>query len=133
MRTVMVGLAAAVLMTAVGGTAGARDEKAKVDAKLILGKWTPDEEAKKDKIVIDFAKDGKMVIAIAFGGKELKIDGTYKVDGDKLTVKMSFMGEEKSEVMTVNSLTATKLVTTDDKGKKETMIRPTAKTTEKKD
>jgi uncharacterized protein (TIGR03066 family) len=73
---------------------------------------------------IEFAKDGKLLISLDFGGgKEFKIDGTYKLDGDKLAVKMTFMGEEKGETMTVNKLTKTELVTTDEKGRKETMVR----------
>ena len=133
MRTVTVGLAAAVLVLAAGGTTVGQDTKTKLDAKLLVGKWTPDDEAKRDKMIIEFAKDGKLVIAINFGGKEAKIDGTYKLDGDKLSVKMSFLGEEKNEVMTVNTLTAKTLVTTDEKGKKDTLIRVAAKTEKKTD
>jgi len=133
MRTVTVGLAAAVLVLVAGGTTVGQDTKDKLDAKLLVGKWTPDDEAKRDKMTIEFLKDGKLAIGFKFGeAKEFKIDGTYKLDGDKLTVKMSFMGEEKSEVMTVNKLTAKTLVTTDEKGKKDTLSRIAAKT-EKKD
>jgi uncharacterized protein (TIGR03066 family) len=128
MRQVMLGLAATAVVVALGGTSAGQDAKTKVDAKLLVGKWTPDEEAKRDKMIIEFTKDGKLTIGVKFGEKELKIDGTYKVDGDKITVKMSFMGEEKSEVMTVNTLTKTTLVTTDEKGKKDTLVRVGAKT-----
>ena len=123
MRTVLAGMAAA-LVVAVGGSAAGRDDKDKVDPKLLVGKWTPDDEKKRDKMFIEFTKDGKLAISFDFGGgKEFKIDGTYKLDGTKLAVKMSFMGEEKGQVMTVDALTATKLVTTDEKGKKDTMVR----------
>jgi uncharacterized protein (TIGR03066 family) len=125
MRVILAGLVAAFLTAAAGGPAVGRDAKdAKVDGKLLVGKWTSDEEKKKDKMFIEFTKDGKLAITLDIGGgKEFKIDGTYKLDGNKLAVKMSFMGEEKSEVMTVNSLTKTKLVTTDEKGKKDTLVR----------
>ncbi len=132
MRVILTGLAAAFLTAAAGGPAVGRDAKdAKVDGKLLVGKWTSDEEKKKDKMFIEFTKDGKLAVSVDFGGKELKIDGTYKLDGNKLSVKMSFMGEEKSEVMTVNSLTKNKLVTTDEKGKKDTLVRVDGKGTTK--
>lgn len=132
MRVILTGLAVAFLTAAAGGPAVGRDAKdAKVDGKLLVGKWTSDEEKKKDKMFIEFTKDGKLAVSVDFGGKELKIDGTYKLDGNKLSVKMSFMGEEKSEVMTVNSLTKNKLVTTDEKGKKDTLVRVDGKGTTK--
>ncbi|QDU22560.1 TIGR03066 family protein [Urbifossiella limnaea] len=131
MRTVTVGLAGAFLVLAVGGTTVGQDAK-QLDAKLLVGKWTPDDDAKRDKMIIEFTKDGKLAIAINFNGKELKLDCTYKLDGDKLAIKMAFMGEEKSEVMTVNTLNAKTLVTTDEKGKKDTLLRVAAKS-EKKD
>ncbi|HYH67604.1 MAG TPA: TIGR03066 family protein [Urbifossiella sp.] len=133
MRTVTVGLAAAVLVLVAGGTTVGQDTKTKLDAKLLVGKWTPDDEAKRDKMTIEFLKDGKLALGFKFGEKEAKIDGTYKLDGDQLTVKMSFMGQEKSEVMTVNKLTAKTLVTTDEKGKKDTLVRIAAKTEKKTD
>jgi uncharacterized protein (TIGR03066 family) len=124
MRAVLVGVAATALVVALGGTAAGRDAKdGKIDAKLLVGKWTPDDEKKRDKMTIEFTKDGKLALGIKFGEKELKIDGTYKVSGDKLTIKLEFMGEEKSETMTINSLTKKQLVTTDEKGKKDTLLR----------
>lgn len=133
MRTVMLGLTTAVVVLVAGGTTVGQDSKDKVDAKLLVGKWTPDDELKRDKMIIEFTKDGKLAIGVKFGEKELKIDGTYKVDGNKITVKMAFMGEEKSEVMTVNTLNKTTLVTTDEKGKKDTLVRVGAKTEKKTD
>jgi uncharacterized protein (TIGR03066 family) len=124
MRVLLAGVAATALVVAFGGAAAGRDAKdGKVDAKLLVGKWTPDDEKKRDKMTIEFTKDGKLALGIKFGEKELKLDGTYKVSGDKLTFKLSFMGEEKTETMTINSLTKAKLVTTDEKGKKDTLLR----------
>ena len=133
MRSALVGLAAAFLVVAAGGSAAGRGEKDKVDAKLLVGKWTSDAEGKKDKMFIEFLKDGKLAISFKFGGdKEFKIDGTYKLVGNTITSKLSFMGQEKSETHTVNALTATKLVTTDEKGKKDTFIRVERKSVDKK-
>jgi uncharacterized protein (TIGR03066 family) len=124
MRSALVGLAAAFLVVAAGGAATGRDEKDKIDAKLLVGKWTADEPDKRDKMFLEFTKDGKLIMSLDFGqGKEFKIDGTYKLVGNKITSKLSFMGQEKSETHVVNALTATKLVTTDEKGMKDTFVR----------
>jgi uncharacterized protein (TIGR03066 family) len=133
MRSALVGLAAAVLVAAAGGTAASQDAKDKIDAKLLVGKWTADEADKKDKMFLEFTKDGKLIMSLDFGaGKEFKIDGTYKLAGNKITSKLSFMGQEKSETHTVNTLTATRLVTTDEKGMKDTFVRVERKAGDKK-
>jgi uncharacterized protein (TIGR03066 family) len=119
MRAVMVGMAVAVLMAAAGGTAAGRDEK--IDAKLLVGKWTPKEEDKKGQFVVEFTKDGKVLLSAP--GKEFKAEGTYKLDGNKLSFKMKFGGEEKSQVRTVHSLTKSELVSSDEKDRKDTLIR----------
>ena len=126
MRAVMAGLATMAVVVLAGGAVVGQDG-AKIDGKLLVGKWTPDEDGKKGKMFIEMTKDGKLVISVSFGDKELKIDGTYKLDGNKLLTKMSFMGEEKSETMVVNKLTEKELVTTDEKGKKDTLVRVPAK------
>ncbi|HEX4607464.1 MAG TPA: TIGR03066 family protein, partial [Urbifossiella sp.] len=82
MRVILAGLAATVLMVAAGGVAVGRDEK--VDAKLLVGKWTPEDADKKGKMFVEFAKDGKVSFAFSFEKdgvkKEFKFDGTYKLD-----------------------------------------------------
>jgi uncharacterized protein (TIGR03066 family) len=118
MRAVVTGLAAAVLVVASGGLAAGRDDE-KVDAKLLIGKWTPEE--KKDKqVVIEFAKGGKLSIT---AGEDFKIDGTYKLEGNKLTITMKKGEEEKTKARTIHSLTKEKLVSTGENGKKDTLIR----------
>lgn len=125
MRAVMVGLAAAVLVAALGGVADGRQD-AKIDAKLILGKWQPKEAEGKD-FVVEFQKDGKLAFVAKLGDKDLKIDGTYKLEGNKLSFKLSFGGVEKEEVRTVHSLSKTELVSSDAGGKKDTLVRVAAK------
>jgi uncharacterized protein (TIGR03066 family) len=128
MRAILLGTAAAVLVVAGGGSVVGRDAKDKVDAKLLVGKWTLDDKEKRDRLFLEFKKDGKLVMSLDFGGgKEFKLDGTYKVDGNKITSKINFMGQEKSETHTIDSLTATKLVTTDEKGMKDVFVRASGK------
>jgi uncharacterized protein (TIGR03066 family) len=119
MRAVLAGMAVAVLTTAAGGVAGARDEK--IDAKLLVGKWVPKDKEK--DFTVEFTKDGKINF-VAGGGKDLKIEGTYKLDGNKLSLKMKFGDDEKNQTRTITKLTKTELVSRDDeKGKEDTLVR----------
>jgi uncharacterized protein (TIGR03066 family) len=102
-------------------TASADD---KIDAKKIVGKWEP-KEAKKDEtlsMVFEFTKDGKVTVTIKTE-KELKREGTYKVDGNKLTVTMTVNGKEQVRTRTITKLTDMELVSSDEKGKEATLVR----------
>ncbi len=125
MRAVLVGVAVAVLVAAVGGTADGRQPE-KIDAKLLVGKWQPKDEAKKDDFTIEFAKDGKVTV-LGLGGKDFKAEGTYKLDGDKLTLKLKMGEKERSMTRTVHSLTKTEIVSSDEGGRKDTLVRVAAK------
>jgi uncharacterized protein (TIGR03066 family) len=114
-------IGAVVILSFAGLTsaAGQDKDKDKVDIKKLLGKWEP----KDAKIVIEFADKGKMLIVFEEGGKNEKIEGTYKVDGNKLDIAMSFLGKEQKETLTVKKLTDDELVTVDSKNKEETLKR----------
>jgi uncharacterized protein (TIGR03066 family) len=73
---------------------------------------------------MEFTKDGKLTLSgPGPGGKELKIEGTYKLDGDKLSMKMTFMGETHEETVTVTKLTDDELEGKDKSGKTESFKR----------
>jgi len=110
----IVGCALGVLLVA---SAGLTQEK--IDAKKIIGKWSPVDN--KDSIIVEFTKDNKLVLSVVFEGKTEKLEGTYKLDGNKLTIVVAPKGKEEKEEMTVNKLTDEELETTDAKGKKETL------------
>jgi len=118
-------LAGLFLLTAGLAADDKKDEK--IDAKKLLGKWEPGEKKKDADIVIEFLKDGKVAIIAKGDGKELKIDGTYKLNGNKLDLALSFGGEEQKETLTIHKLTDDELATEDSKGKKETLKRVKAK------
>lgn len=121
MRAILAGLATVVLTVGLGGFAGAQDEK--IDGKLLIGKWTPEE--KKDKqFVVEFAKGGKLSVT---AGEAFKLEGTYKLEGNKLTMTIKLGDDEKTKVRTVYSLTKDKMVSSDEGGKKDTLLRVTAK------
>jgi uncharacterized protein (TIGR03066 family) len=121
MRAVLVGVAAAVLVAELGGSADGRQPE-KIDAKLLVGKWQPKDDAKKEDFVVEFTKNGKLTVA--FGGKDDKAVGTYKLDGDKLILKLKFGDKEKDQTRTIHSLTRTELVSSpEDGGSKDTLVR----------
>jgi len=49
-----------------------------------------------------FTDKGKLTLSIDVGGKAEKIEGTYKLDGDKLEMVMSFGGKEMKETVTIH-------------------------------
>lgn len=105
--------------------AGVASADTKIDAAKIVGKWEITKttgDAPKGAI-IEFKKDNKIAISIELNGKKVDLEGTYKVDGDKLSVKISFMGmESPEETDTIKSLSDEELVTVD-KEKKETTFK----------
>ncbi|HKB01397.1 MAG TPA: TIGR03066 family protein [Gemmataceae bacterium] len=113
--------ACAALVLVVGGTS-AQDKK--VDAGKLVGKWeltkSSDENAPKGATV-EFTKDNKLTVTIDIGGKKLELMGTYKVDGDKITVKIKSPdgGKEEEDTDTIKELSDEKMVLID-KNKKET-------------
>jgi uncharacterized protein (TIGR03066 family) len=115
-----------MVLALVGGVTAA-DEK--IDAKKLLGKW----ESKEMKFFVTFLKDGKVTI----DGGDLKVDGTYKLDGNKMTLKLKFGDDEKEMKRTVTKLTDTELTSTDDEKKDDkgdTLVRvKDEKKEEKKD
>jgi uncharacterized protein (TIGR03066 family) len=98
-----------------------KDEK--IDAKKLVGKWAPKEKKEGVTVVIEFMKGGKASFTLNANGKELKAEGTYKLDGNKLTTTMKFGEKEQSQTRTVSKLTDTELVSTDEKGKEDTLVR----------
>jgi uncharacterized protein (TIGR03066 family) len=112
---------AVVLALALGATAEAQDKK--IDGTKLIGKWAPKEDKKGGSMTLEFTKDGKLSLAVDFMGKSEKIDGTYKLTGDKLDVTLKFGGDEKKETLTVKTLTDTELETTDTKGKTDSFTR----------
>jgi uncharacterized protein (TIGR03066 family) len=67
----------------------------------------------------EFMKDGKMKVSIKDGDKTTEMNGTYKVEGDKLTnAGKGPDGKEQKETDTIVKLTDTELVIKDDKHNK---------------
>jgi uncharacterized protein (TIGR03066 family) len=121
MKRVLAAVAFAVVFIA-----GASADDKKIDPAKLVGKWelTKSESGNAPKgAIIEFKKDNKLSITVDFNGKSLTLDGTYKVDGDKLTVtiKPPDGGKEDSDTDTIKSLTDDKIILID-KDKKETEL-----------
>lgn len=112
-----------VLLLALSTGLSADDKKDAIDAKKLVGKWQPKEKKDDLKMVIEFTKDGKMLITLTEQGKDTNLDGTYKIEGNKLTTKVKVMDKERMRTRTVTKLTDTELVSTDEDGKEDTLLR----------
>ena len=107
----------AVLVQVLAGASAFGGAEAKVDAKKLVGKWEQAEnkEKKQAHVVSEFAADGKFATTLG----DVKYTGTYKLDGDKLTLTSKF-GGDKEEVLkvTVKKLTDEALETENAEGDK---------------
>jgi uncharacterized protein (TIGR03066 family) len=119
-------VAAFAAVVVLAGMSQAQDKDKKIDPAKLVGKWeltkSESENAPKGAL-IEFTKDNKLMITIDANGKKFELSGTYKVDGDKLTVtiKSPDGGKDESDTDTIKSLSDEKLVLID-KEKKETEL-----------
>jgi uncharacterized protein (TIGR03066 family) len=101
MRTLCVAVLGTV-MVIYAGTARAEDD----NSKKIVGVW---EVTKSVDLpvgaTIEFTKDGKLLAVLKDAGGETKLDGTYKIEKDKLTVKVKISDKEVEEEATIRKLT----------------------------
>lgn len=124
---VLPGLALAVVLGLTATAAGQDKKDDTVDGKKLIGRWSPKDAKKEAGLVIEFAKDGKLVLSVDIAGKPEKVEGTYKLDGNKLSLAIKFGEKENKETMTVLRLTDDELETEDSTGKKDTLVRLKAK------
>jgi len=111
------GLAVAVLLVCGLGT---RAEEKADNAKKLVGTW---EAAKVDEgtlpkgALVTFAKDGKMKVSAKKDGEDKTVEGTYKVEGDKLSIAMKEGEKEHKMDLVIKKATDDDLTISDDKGK----------------
>jgi uncharacterized protein (TIGR03066 family) len=116
MRLILCGVLVATVFVL---SLSADDKKVAVDAQKLLGKWEPKD--KKKGAQIEFLKDGKLMLGNP--RDKAQLDGTYKLDGARLTVTVKFGDMENVAVLTITKLTETELVTTNEARKVETFVR----------
>jgi uncharacterized protein (TIGR03066 family) len=103
------------------------DDKKPVDkpankAKLV-GVWEPQGKDVPPGTTLEFTKDGKLISRFEAQGKKRTVDGTYKVNGDALTVAFRMGDQERTEKLKIKTLTDQELVTVDSSGKADTFKR----------
>lgn len=109
------------LLLASACTAAAFQDK--IDGKLLVGKWEPEKAPPGLKIVLEFMKDDKLKLEIEVQDKKEKVEGTYKLEGDQLTMTMKREGQEVSQKLTVVKLNDKEAVMKDDKRNDEQTLK----------
>ncbi len=111
-------MAAGVLVVGLSG-GGRAQEKAGNKDKLV-GTWEAvrlgDNSPPVGSVVVVFAKDGTMKMTVT-APREETVEGTYSVQGDRLTTALKLDGSEVKATVPLKKLTATEMVGVDDKGK----------------
>lgn len=82
----------------------------KIDGKLLLGKWQPEKQPEQFNLTVEYLKDNKLSVVLEAGGEKQKGDGTYKLDGNKLEVKVEVLGQEHNPKYTIKKLTEKEMV-----------------------
>jgi uncharacterized protein (TIGR03066 family) len=118
----VLGVAAVVCLL---DTAVRADDKAD-NAKLIVGTWTvekADEGTVGKGATVEFTADGKCKAVHKKGDEDFTVEGTYKVDGDKLTMNLKIGDMEQKIDITIRKLTKTELHTENSEGKKVELMK----------
>lgn len=78
----------------------------------ILGTWELVKgEGAPPGTLAEYTKDGKVKVTVKAGGKEMKMEGTYSVEGDTLKTTMKGPGgKEETDKDKIEKLTETQLV-----------------------
>ena len=114
-----------VVLAVTGGLVAAekKEEKEKIDGAKLVGKWEPKEPKKGEEFVMEFTKDGKMIVAGTLDGKPQKLEGSYKLAGDKLSFELKASGETIKETITLLKLTDDELEGREKDGRVEVLKR----------
>jgi uncharacterized protein (TIGR03066 family) len=115
--------AALVLGLALIGSASPGGGKDKIDARKLVGTWKVSKsEMLPPGSVVQFAKDGKLKVNAEKDGEKVEIKGTYKVDGNKLTVTITVMDTDSKHNETIKKLTDKELIIQHEMGGKTTEL-----------
>jgi uncharacterized protein (TIGR03066 family) len=89
---------------------------------MILGVWEviKSDDGTPPMTTIEFTRDGKLKVNTKVGDQTLAMEGSYKLEVDKLTVTLKPPDEKEKELtdtVTITKLTDKVLITKDQKGK----------------
>lgn len=121
-------LMGAGVVLAVCGLVAADDKKEeKFDAAKLVGRWEPKEPKKGEAFVLEFTKDGKMIVKGTLDGKPQTLEGGYKLDGAKLSFELRTPNETIKEAVTLLKLTDDELEAREKDGRVEALKRAKVK------
>src|SRR5262245_31750669 len=108
-------LALAVVVAA--GVARGEDKK-EIDKNKVIGTWkvTKSEGAPPDA-VIEFTKDGKLIVTFEINGEKKTLEGTYKLNGDKLETAIKIGDMKMTDTDTIKAISDDKMSLVDKDGK----------------
>ena len=119
-RILAIGLCAFLIVPIGSLIAAPVPKPVKTTADKIVGKWnlvkSSNGLAEGTKCVVELTKDGKMTIAMTFGGGTSLYEGTYKFDKDKIDYEVSLGGNKKAEILTIKTIADDELAVTDPDG-----------------
>lgn len=116
-------LGCTLVMAACSGLSADDKKGEKIDAKLLVGKWSPKGDKAPVPMTLEFTKDGKVSLVAGPEGKEERSEGTYTLEGNKLSLKMKLGDREEAQTVTVSKLTDTDLVGANEQGKERAFVR----------
>lgn len=106
--------AVGTILCLLGGVSRGED---KTDyAKLIVGKWEVTKSAPGTVPVgdvVEFTKDGKMKVFAKKDDKNLTIEGTYKIEGNKFDMTLKIGDDEHKQTITITKISDKELATKD--------------------
>ena len=118
--------AACTLAIVFVGSAVAQDKEKKIDGDKLAGVWelTKSSGGLPNGATVEFTKDSKVKVSLELDGKKIEIPGTFKLDKDKITFKITAPdGKDQEEVNTIKELTDAKLVLVDKDGKEDELTK----------
>ncbi len=93
---------------------------------MILGVWevTKSDDGTPPGTTVEFTRDAKIKIKTKVLDETLEISGTYKLEGDKVTVLIKAPDDDESiDTLTITKLTDKELIFKDQKGKIDRLKR----------
>ncbi len=89
---------------------------------MVVGKWevTSSHEGGPPKGgIVEFTKDGKIVVTGEENGMKMTFEGKYKVDGNKMVLTFKMGDQEGSVDITIEKLDETTMISSGQQGKVE--------------
>ncbi len=91
-------------------------------SKKLIGTWVLEKSGSDLPAgsTVEFTKDGKLNVVVKDGSGDLKLTGTYKLEKDKITVKLKVNDQDIEETVTIKKLTDDVLEVEDNENKVDT-------------